>query len=126
MAVEWNEEERRDVEAGVVRYPVSSGCCAALARVVHEVGTRRDESGTRGRQIRPISPARYVVPKHPDVRLWYSHTFVDTHGHSVDALTGANGCKSNDYLDHHWKFPEGLQVNEVDVKAVDPGIQELP
>ncbi|MBK8213704.1 MAG: hypothetical protein IPK71_08135 [Myxococcales bacterium] len=123
MSVDWNDDERSEVEGAIKRFPVESGKCAALARVVARVGISRDPS-TRGRQIKPRGAARFVVPKHSDPPRWVSHTFVDTHRHVVDALTGASGCPSASYLATHWEYADALTVQDVDVEMVDPGIQE--
>ena len=125
MGVEWSDEERRQVEEAIQRFPVSSGMCAALARVVSKVGLIRDTQ-TRGRHVSPArhTAARFVVPKLPHPPLWASHTFVETHAHSVDALTGADGCVAGDYLTSFWEYPDALEVRTVDVDTVDPGIQE--
>jgi hypothetical protein len=125
MSVAWEPAERAEVETAVARFPLQSGRCAALARAVASVGRRRDEK-TRGKQIKPVGAARFVVPKEPLERQWYSHTFAETHAHAVDALTGADGCASGDYLATHWEFPTHLRVTELDLTTVDPGIQEEP
>lgn len=123
VAVDWTAPERTVVEDGLARFPISSGRCAALARVVHGVGSKRDKT-TKGRQITPKSAARFVVPKCDVPPKWWSHTYVDTHQHSVDALTGVNGCPRDDYLETHWTYCECLRVADVDVSSVDTGIQE--
>lgn len=123
MGVEWSDEERRQVEDAIQRFPVSSGRCAALARVVSKVGLIRDPQ-TRGRHVSPASAARFVVPKVPHPPRWASHTFVETHAHAVDALTGADGYTAGNYLASFWEYPDALEVRTVDVDTVDPGIQE--
>lgn len=127
MGVGWNDQERADVEDAIERYPVESGRCAALARVVSRVGRARDPQ-TRGLQITPRqgSAARFVVPKHPAPPRWGSHTFVETHAHAVDALTGVDGCAESIYLASHWQYTDALEVRAVDVDAIDAGIQEEP
>jgi hypothetical protein len=127
MAIEWTENERATVEDGIRRYPVESGRCAALARVVFAVGRERD-AATRGLQVHPLkkSAARFVVPKVAHPPRWGSHTFVEAHERAVDALTGAEGCPAPAYLATHWEYADHLEVHEVDVDAVDPGIQEEP
>lgn len=122
MAIDWTADERPRVETAVAAHPVKSGRCAALARVVFAVGCERDAE-TVGRHVRPRGAARFVVPKHPDARLWWSHTFVETHGHAVDALTGAGGHPADAYRAEFWEFPETLSWSEVDVSTIDPGIQ---
>lgn len=125
MAVRWESEERKEVAVALGKFPVASGRCAALARVVHGVGIRRD-SATKGRQVTPRGAARFVIPKHPNPPTWRSHTFVETHAHAVDALTGVDGCNAQEYLNTHWEYGEFLQVDDVDVSAVDVGIQDAP
>src|SRR5690606_17105817 len=99
MAAPWTPDERNTVEGAIKRHPAESGECAALARVIFKVGQTRDET-TRGRQVRPAETlrARWIIPKHPAVRAWASHTFVETHKHAVDALAGADGCDPARYL----------------------------
>lgn len=123
MPVPWTAEQHARVEAGIACYPVASGRCAALARIVFAVGVDSDDA-TRGRQIVPRSAARYVVPKFSPTPRWGSHTFVETHEHAVDALTGSAGSPSDAYLQAHWEYPDALHVRDVDVHAVDPGIQD--
>jgi hypothetical protein len=124
MPVDWTSSERASVDEGIRKHPVRSGRCAALARVVVAVGRQRDESAG-GRLIRPRSAARFVIPKGPQPPTWYSHTFGVAHQHAVDALTGADGCVEENYLGEHWQHLEYLQVDDVDVELVDPGIQDV-
>jgi hypothetical protein len=112
-----------DMAAPWTRHPVVSGRCAAVARVVFEVGRRRDEE-TRGRQVRPTTRARYILPKHPDVQCWGSHTFVEAHRHAVDALTDVDGCDPALYLEKYFQYAEHLRVIDVDVHRVDAGIED--
>lgn len=127
MAVEWTKAERTQVDEAMRRYPVASGLCAALARAVYRTGTERD-STTRARQVRPPknSAARYVVPKLNEPPRWVSHTFVETHAHAVDALTGPDGCARESYVETHWEYADHLEIHDVDVESVDPGIQDEP
>lgn len=96
--------------------------CAPLARIVLSVAKPDDPSAT-GLQVKPQSPARYILPKHSRVITWHSHTLVRTREHHVDALTGQAGCEQTVYLTTHWKYPEALEISVVDVESVDPGIQ---
>ena len=72
------------------------------------------------------SAARFVVPKITQPPRWGSHTFVEAHGHAIDALTGADGCSATAYLATHWEYPDHLEIHDVDVGAVDAGIQDEP
>jgi len=123
--VDWTEAERAELEQALGRHPVESGRCAAVARVVVRVGRARDP-GSSGRQVRPRdgSAARFVVPRQRLARRWGSHTYGKSHGHAVDALTGATGCEASRYLHDHWQFVDFLDVVDVDVELVDPGIEE--
>ena len=123
MAVDWQAKERAQVEAALARHPVTSGRCAAVARVVYEVGAARDPA-TRGRHLRPKGAERYVVPKHDPNPRWGNHTFSETHGHAVDALTGSGGCLAGDYLAAHWEEVDYLLVHDIDPFTVDPGIED--
>ena len=100
-----------------------SGRCAALARIVHRTALPTDPR-TQGRQVRPRGAERWVVPNLPHPPQWASHTFVDTHQHAVDAITGVDGHASDRYLQDHWRFHEHLALCDVDVRAVDPGIED--
>jgi hypothetical protein len=124
MSIDWTKEERVDVAQAIAEHPIGSGRCAALARVVFKTGAARDPN-TKGRQVRPprTSAARYVVPKVPHPPQWCSHTLVDTHAHSVDALTGPDGCEKASYLEQYWEYPEYLEVIDVDVFGIDRGIE---
>ena len=123
MAVQWEEDEEEAVRGALRRFPVASGRCAALARVVFKEGSRRDPS-TCGRHLRPRGAARFVLPIYEPTPRWGSHTFVETHEHAVDALTGVEGCPAEDYLVTHWRYHEVLVVTDVDPATVDPGIQD--
>lgn len=123
MAAPWTSDERDEIVAAIDQHPVASGRCAALARIVFEVGRRRDED-TRGCQVRPRNRARYVLPKHPAVPRWHTHTYAEAHCHAVDAMTGAEGCDPSVYLERHFHYANALEVVEVDVHQVDPGIED--
>lgn len=123
VGLPWRDEERTTIAAALRRFPADSGMCAPLARVVLRVARPGDPAAT-GLQVRPrCAAARYILPKHPRVSVWYSHTLVRTRAHHVDALTGADGCEQERYLDLHWRYPESLTTVAVDVDAVDPGVQ---
>ena len=89
MAVPWNDEDRKVVDAGMARHPVTSNRCAALARVVFTVGHPYDMH-TRGVQVRipRTSAARFLDPKVPHPPRWEKHTYVETQAHAVDACRG--------------------------------------
>jgi hypothetical protein len=125
VTVPWEENERAEVSAALTRFPIESGKCAALARVVTRVGLARDPQ-TRARLITPRSAARFVVPKLPRPPIWASHTFAETHGHAVDALTAIDGCPAGEYLARHWEHVDALSVATVAPDDIDPGIQEVP
>lgn len=55
--------------------------------------------------------------------MWASHTYVETHEHAVDALTGADGHEPAGYLAKYFRYAEVLETVDVDVYQVDPGIQ---
>jgi hypothetical protein len=42
----------------------------------------------------------------------------------VDAITGPDGYEPGCYLADFWKYPSALEVIEVDVFEIDPGIEE--
>ena len=125
MAVDWEPEERAAIERGIVQHPVTSNRCAALARIVYRIAQPRDGQ-TRGIQIHPKTPARWILPKRPLPRLWGTHTLIETQEHRVDALTGADGCASERYLEEHYRYPQALAAHDVDVFSVDPWIEEEP
>ena len=116
--------DRRTIEAALKRFPAESGMCAPLARVVFAVAKPSDPAAT-GLQVRARGTARFILTKHPAVHVWHSHTLVRTKAHHVDALTGPAGCEVEEYLDVHWSHPEALEMLEVDVSAVDPGVQNV-
>jgi hypothetical protein len=122
MSLKWRAPQQARIEAGMRRFPAESGMCAPLARVVLAVAVEEDPLAT-GVQIKPRAPARYVNPRHSKVRFWYSHTLVCTRAHHVDALTGVEWCEQARYLEVHWRYPEELMVEAVDVAEVDPGVQ---
>lgn len=124
MSISWDGKQRAKIEDAIRKYPIESGLCAALARVVYEVAKPGDEAA-HGEQIRPKGGERFVVPKHTARPLWATHTLVCTREHRVDVLTGAGGCEKDKYLASHWEYVDRLDVRPVDVHEVDPGIQQL-
>lgn len=64
-----------------------------------------------------------MIVKHSGVRVWASHTFVEAHRHVVDALTGVDGYDPARYLDRYFEHVSDLEVIDVDVHQVDPGIE---
>lgn len=124
MGLPWLEQQRSEIEAAMRRFPAESGMCAPLARVVLTVARPGDPEAI-GLQVQPRSAAPYILPKHAKVRCWYSHTLVRTQAHHVDALTGADGCEHQRYLEVHWQYPGELQFRDVDVFSVDAGIQNV-
>lgn len=123
MSIDWTDTERLRVEQGIADHPIDSGRCAALARVVHGVAKPRDPD-VRGVQIRPRMPARWLVPKHPHVPYWFSHTLVETQEHDVDALTGPDGHRADAYLETYWHFHARIDARTVDLATIDPGIED--
>jgi len=122
VSLSWHDPDKETIEQALRRFPAESGMCAPLARVVLSVARPIDAAAT-GLQVKPKTPARYILPKHPRVSVWYSHTLVRTREHHVDALTGAGGCEHDIYLQTHWNYPEALRLNSVDVNTVDAGVQ---
>lgn len=124
MGLPWKVQQRERVEEAMIRFPVDSGKCAALARAVIAVA-RVNDAEASGVQVNARKPARYILPKHPKVNFWHSHTLVRTLSHHVDALTGADGCVEASYLETHWNYPECLVMTDVDVDEIDPGVQDV-
>ena len=50
MTIRWNEDQRSRVSEALRRFPYTSDCCAAAARLVLPVGLEVDD-GARGLQI---------------------------------------------------------------------------
>jgi hypothetical protein len=46
---------------------------------------------------------------------WTHHVNVETCDHYVDALAGADGCPSANYLDKFFAYPDGLVIEDVDL-----------
>lgn len=123
MAIDWTEEERRVVEAGIAEHGANTSRCAALARIVHPVARQRDP---RARAIRMLPPkgATWLVPRTDRVPFWRSHVYVETREHAVDAVTGADGhFPASGYVATHWEFAALMRIAEVDPAMVDPGLQ---
>lgn len=125
MAIDWNDEERAVVEQGINDHGIRSGRCTALARIVFRVALPRDPE-TRGVHLKPKAPVRRLVSKKDGIPLWFSHTLVETQAHRVDAITGADGYPSEQYLDQCWHDHHTFEVLEIDVSTIDPGIQDGP
>lgn len=123
MAIPWNDTNRLSVAQAIADHPIDSGRCAALARRVLAVANPGDPAA-RGVQLKPRAPARYLVPKHPDVPYWCSHTLVETREHDVDAITGPDGHRADAYLESFWHFPDRIEARTVDVATIDPGIED--
>jgi hypothetical protein len=125
VGVDWTESERREIADGIRKYDIRSGMCAALARVVHRVA-KTGARETRGLQLRCRKAVRFLVPKKPHIPHWGSHTYVETGEHAVDAVTGPDGYEAASYVNDHWHWNEKFYEQvEVDVAAVDPGIEEI-
>lgn len=123
MAIPWNDTNRLSVAQAIADHPIDSGRCAALARRVLAVANPGDPAA-RGVQLKPRAPARYLVPKHPHVPYWCSHTLVETREHDVDAITGPDGHRADAYLESFWHFPDRIEARTVDVATIDPGIED--
>lgn len=125
MAVEWNDEEYRKVAAGIEKYGIHSGMCAALARVVHRVATAGDRDA-RGIQLRCKKAVRFLLPRKPHIPYWGAHTYVETQEHAVDAVTGPGGYKAESYVNDHWHWNDrDYEQVTIDVTTVDPGIEDI-
>jgi hypothetical protein len=124
VGVEWTESERREIADGIRKYDIRSGMCAALARIVHRVA-KTGARDARGLQLRCKKAVRFLVPRKPHIPHWGSHTYVETGEHAVDAVTGPEGYEAASYVNDHWHWNEKFYEQiEVDVAAVDPGIED--
>lgn len=125
MAVDWTDQEYREVADGIEKYGIHSGMCAALARAVHRIATTGARDA-RGLQLRCKKPVRYLVPKKPHVPYWGAHTYVETREHAVDAVTGPGGYQAASYVNDHWHWNDRFYEQvEIDVTTVDPGIEDI-
>jgi hypothetical protein len=123
VAIPWTDPDRLSVAQAIADHPIDSGRCAALARRVLAVAMPID-TNARGVQLKPRAPARWLVPKHPHVPYWSSHTLIETREHDVDAITGPDGHRADAYLEHFWHFPDRIDARTVDVATIDPGIED--
>lgn len=124
MAVDWTDDERARIVQGIATHGLTTGRCAALARIVFALAQPRDEHA-HGAQLQPPSGARWLVPKAPHVPYWGSHTYVVTERHAVDAVVGPDGYEADRFVRDHWEFWETIRVSEVDPATVDPGIEDM-
>lgn len=125
VAIDWTDEERDKVENGIAKHGILTGRCAALARIVHPVAQQKDPKA-RALRMRPPKGATWLVPKASAIPYWKGHTYVETRGHAVDAVTGSNGYSpASTYVEDTWCFAEVMRVEEVDPTTVDPGIQDV-
>ncbi|MRG96490.1 hypothetical protein [Polyangium spumosum] len=125
MAIDWTDEERKKVEAGIAKHGLRTGRCAALARIVHPVAQQKDPKACAIR-MRPPKGATWLVPKASSIPSWKGHVYVETREHAVDAVTGSKGYSpSSTYVNDHWDFAEWMRIDEVDPATVDPGIQDV-
>jgi hypothetical protein len=123
MALHWTPQERTRIEEGIIRYPATSNHCAALARIIHGLAAPKHEN-TRGIQLSGANGEPWLILKRGEPRKWATHTLVEAAQHNADALTGADGCLSMQYLDTYFHHPKDIQVQTVDVFTVDTWIEE--
>lgn len=125
VAIAWTDDERETVAAGIARHGVTTGRCAALARVVYAVAQQKDPNA-RTVRMRPPKGAPWLVPKTSRIPYWNAHVYVETREHAVDAVTGSDGYSpASAYVRDHWEFAAFLRIEEVDPATIDPSIQQL-
>ncbi|MCA2977692.1 MAG: hypothetical protein INH41_02375 [Myxococcaceae bacterium] len=122
MSLDWKPTSASEIQRGIDTYPLESGKCAALARLVDRVA----ESESRARQgvlVVPKSPARFLIHRSGARLGWYHHVFTEVQEHAVDALTGAAGHPRHSYLSAFFSFDSELEMSAVNVLSVDPDIE---
>ena len=125
MGVDWTEKEHREIAEGIKKYDISSGKCAALARIVHRVA-KAGARDARGVQLRCKKAVRFLVPRKPEIPCWGAHTYVETREYAVDVVTGPDGYKAASYVNDHWHWNDRFYEQvEIDVATVDPGIEDI-
>lgn len=119
MALDWPQEQEDRIRALIVSYPPESHRCEALAaRLILEA--RGSDAGARPIEVVPgPHGGRFVVPKYPLPRAWYRHVAARTRSHELDALTGAHGCESHQYLLEFWEYPDALVVRECELQELE-------
>lgn len=91
----------------LARHGIQSGRCEEAAREMLPIGRERDRDA-RAWRLFPRE-GRYVVPKVRLERPWYFHVTVEAEAHYVDALTGAYGTPSGQYLVEHWNEADAIR-----------------
>jgi hypothetical protein len=111
MAIPWSTRQKSTVKNVLSKYPADSSKCANAARDILPVAESVDSS-SRPRLIKPKNPfARWLGAG----MEWTHHVNVETCDHYVDALAGADGCPSANYLDKFFAYPDGLVIEDVDL-----------
>lgn len=109
----WRHDQRSRVNDAIVAHPIESGRCADLSRQIRPDALALDP-GARAIAIRPQQRTmRYVATKHPAGTRWFHHVTTHVLAHRVDALTGADGIQSGEYLSTFFEHPEALQERAV-------------
>lgn len=124
MSVIWPAEQRGVVEEGMAKHPVSSGRCAALARVV-QVAAGDAELAHEGLFLQPKWPAPYLPTKHGTL-AWHHHVVSVVETDCVDAFTGADGFARAEYLHQFFDDVAYIEQSRVDVSTIDPNIELDP
>lgn len=76
VTIPWKKAQLRAVNDGLKKHPLTSGRCAALARIIHKIAISTDPN-THGIQLRPPGAARFLVPKRADIPKWVDQRIED-------------------------------------------------
>jgi len=111
MSIPWTPTQQRSVAKILDAHPPQSGRCAEAAQKILPVAREVDQ-GARILKILPGAHprARYVMPK---IRLedpWFHHYTTEAARHYVDSLTGPDGTEMEQYLEAHWQYADGLNL----------------
>lgn len=124
MAIDWSDEDRASVDALIASYPADSGECEALVRALVPVA-RRSDASARALEVRPVhAAARFVVPRKPLRRRWYTHALTETRAHALDALTGTEGTPRDAYLETHFQYADVLRLAPTELEPDEEPGQE--
>jgi hypothetical protein len=110
MGVQWTEAQAERVRDAMREFPVDSGRCVELARVVLPIAQQREEAA----ELRKLTAKGWYMPTHNGPSDWVFHVTTQAEAHWIDALTGVPGHPSATYKESLFMYPDTIQDRKIE------------
>ena len=112
MGVRWTDVQAERVGEAMREFPVASGRCVELAKVLLPIAKEREAAA----ELRKLTAKGWYMPTRTGPSDWVFHVTTQAEAHWIDALTGVSGHPMATYKESLFLYPDTIHDRKVDLE----------